>query len=118
MYLLKRITPIFFILVLTFTLNSCSGCDNENPSSRVTNMGTDKVSVQIKTSGGNTENINNIDPGKSSTYTSYSPGEITFTIVLKDNSEVVEKVTMSFCTDYEISIDQNNKITTTSNSRD
>ncbi|MGG8497050.1 hypothetical protein ACQY1Q_11570 [Tenacibaculum sp. TC6] len=114
----KKLAVLSSALFLAMSLNSCSGCDNENPRARVNNNGADKVSVQIKTTGGNTENINNIDPGNSSSYTSYAPGEITYTIVLKDNSEVVKTVNMAFCTDYEISIDQNNVITTKSTPRD
>lgn len=114
MRLLKKITGTLLMLVFTIALNSCSGCDNQNPSARVINNGTDDVSVQIKTSGGNTENINNIAAGKSSDYVSYAPGQIEYTIVLKDKTEVVETVSMAFCRTYQISIDQNNTITTTS----
>lgn len=118
MKLINKVAVLFSAFLVIMSLNSCSGCDNENPRARVNNNGSDKVSVQIKTSGGNTENINNIDPGASSDYASYAPGEITYTIVLKDNTEVVETVTMAFCTDYQISIDQNNQITTSSVERD
>ena len=55
----KKFIALSFFVSLT-VLSSCSECDNENPRARVSNMGTDDVSVQIKTSGGNTENINNI----------------------------------------------------------
>jgi hypothetical protein len=114
MKLFKKITGALLTLVLAITLNSCSGCDNQNPTARVVNNGTDDVSVQIKTSGGNTENINNVAAGMSSSYVSYAAGEIEYTIVLKDKTEVVEIVSMKFCRTYEISIDENNVITTTS----
>ncbi len=53
--------------LLGLGLTSCSKeCEGENPRAFVQNNGIEKVSVQIKTSNGNTENINNIDPGKSS----------------------------------------------------
>lgn len=113
----KKFIALSFFISLT-VLSSCSECDNENPRARVSNMGTDDVSVQIKTSGGNTENINNIEPGKASEYRSYAPGEITYTIVLKSNEEVLEVVEMDFCSDYEIIIDQNNEVKTTSTNRD
>ena len=106
------------LLGASFLFYNCSGCDNENPTARVSNAGTDKVSVQIKTSGGNTENINNVDPGTLSNATSYAPGQVTYTIVLKDNTEVVETVNMEYCTDYIVTIDQNNIIKTTSTERD
>ncbi len=98
---------------ITIALSSCSkGCDKENPSAYVQNNGNEKVSVQIKTTGGNTENINNIDPGKFSEMKSYAPGEIVYTITVKDQEPVDEKVTMSYCTDYIIKIDNNNKVST------
>ncbi|QXP73787.1 hypothetical protein H0I31_11765 [Tenacibaculum sp. AHE15PA] len=114
MKLLKKVTSALLVFIFAITLNSCSGCDNQNPSARVINNGIDDVSVQIKTSGGNTENINNIEPGMSSNSVSYAAGVIEYTIVLKDKTEVVETVTMAFCRTYKISIDENNTITTTS----
>ncbi len=114
MKLHKRILGTLLTFVLVITLNGCSGCDNQNPSARVVNNGTNDVSVQIKTSEGNTENINNVASGTSSDYVSYAAGEIVYTIVLTDKTEVVETVSMSFCRNYEIAIDENNTITTTS----
>ena len=118
MKVFKKLSIFLLLTVFAVTLNSCSGCDNENPRAKVTNMGTERVSVQVKTSGGNTENINNIEPDTSSDYRSYAPGEITYTIVI-DNVDVAEKVViMDFCSDYIITVDENNQITTTSTNRD
>ncbi len=109
----------FFLCLISSTLFfSCDECDNENPRARVSNMGSDDVSVQVKTTGGNTENINNIEPGKASEFKSYAPGEVTYTIVLKSNDEVTETVEMGFCADYEIIITEDNEIITTSTNRD
>ncbi|MCT4698815.1 MULTISPECIES: hypothetical protein [Tenacibaculum] len=115
MKLFKRVTSVLLVFIFAITLNSCSGCDNQNPSAKVVNNGTEDVSVQIKTSGGNTENINKIEPGMSSNSVSYASGEVEFTIVLKSGAEVVKTVTMEFCRTYKITIDENNTITTTSN---
>ncbi|MFY7671684.1 hypothetical protein ACOSP6_11420 [Tenacibaculum sp. MEBiC06402] len=117
MKVFKKFIIFSFLFGLTF-LSSCSECDSENPRARVSNLGTEDVSVQVKTSGGNTENINNIEPGKASEYRSYAPGEITYTIVLKNNEEIVEVVEMDFCSDYEIIINENNEIRTTATNRD
>ncbi len=63
---------------------SCSNeCENENPTLVLVNNGTDKADIQIKTSGGNTENINNIEPGTSSEKRSFARGDIEFTISIK-----------------------------------
>ncbi|TCI92772.1 hypothetical protein [Tenacibaculum sp. M341] len=117
MNLIKKTFSVLLISFLTF-FQSCSECDNENPTAKITNLGTSEVSVQIKTSGGNTENINNIDSGNSSSATSYAPGEITYTIVVKDGTELEQKVTVDFCEDYTIIVNPDNTITTTSVPRD
>ena len=105
---------IITILVglLAIQMSSCKKCKGEDPSARVINNGATKASVQIKTSEGSTVNINNIDPGNSSAYASYSAGEITFTITV-NNSNYVKTVTVTQCFDYDIAIDANNSITTT-----
>ncbi|WP_299680870.1 hypothetical protein [uncultured Tenacibaculum sp.] len=114
MKLLKSFYSFFLILILTFNFTSCSDCKNENPRARITNMGTEEVSVQIKTTGGNTENLNNVEPGKSSEFRSYDSGTITFTIVVKDDIELVEIVEMDFCSEYEIIVNEDNAIITIS----
>jgi hypothetical protein len=73
------------------------------------------ISVQIKTSGGNTENINNIQAGIISDYRSFAAGITTFTISV--GSEVFQtSVQMNNCYEYDIAIDKDNIITT--NARD
>lgn len=99
-------------MVAISSLSSCSKCKNEDPSARIINNGTEKASVQIKTSGGSTTNINNVDPGTSSDYASYAAGSVTFTITVSSN-DYVETVQMEDCFNYDIAIDANNTITTT-----
>ena len=109
---------LIFIIAgaFAFSIDSCKKCSNEDPRARIINNGTEKASVQIKTSGGNTVNINNVDPSTSSAYSSYAAGQITFTITVKNNP-FVKIVTMSQCYDYDIAIDSNNNITVTSINR-
>jgi len=97
--------------LFAISMSSCKDCNNQDPRARIINNGTQKASVQIKTSGGNTVNINNVDPGNSSTYSSYAAGEITFTIVVS-NVNYVKVVQLVNCFDYDIAIDNNNVITT------
>lgn len=104
---------IILITVLAITgLSSCNKCKNEDPSARIINNGTEKASVQIKTSGGSTTNINNVEPSTSSSYASYAAGSVTFTITVSYN-DYVESVQMEDCYNYDIAIDANNNITTT-----
>ena len=85
-------------------------CKGEDPRARITNNGTQKASVQVKTSGGNTININNVDPGTSSDYASYAPGTVTFTITV-NNVNYVKTTDISSCFQYDIVIDRANVIT-------
>jgi hypothetical protein len=93
-------------------LSSCKKCKGEDPTARILNNGTNKASVQIKTSEGNTVNINNVDPGTASAYASYSAGNITFTVTINNNS-FEKTIPMSTCFNYDIAIDANNNITST-----
>ncbi len=114
-FVMKPLKIFLLILITAFTiasLSSCSKCKNEDPSARIINNGTEKASVQIKTSGGNTVNINNVDPGTSSSYASYAPGLVTFTITVSNNN-YVKTVQMEDCYNYDIAIDGNNNITET-----
>ena len=96
---------------LSFATSGCSKkCKGEDPRARITNNGTQKASVQVKTSGGNTVNINNVDPGTSSDYSNYSPGQVTFTITVS-NVNYVKTTDVNTCFQYDIIIDRANVIT-------
>lgn len=111
MRLTKYILMIMIAGLLIVSVNSCrKNCKKESPRARVFNNGTKDVSVQIKTSGGNTENINNISPGTSSEYRSYAPGLVTYTISI-DQNNFVHSVEMIECFEYNIAIDSNNNVT-------
>ena len=99
--------------LFAITFNSCKKSVNEDPRARIINNGTQKASVQIKTSNGNTVNINNIDPGTSSAYSSYAAGQVTFTITV-NNSNYVKILDIGNGNDYDIAIDANNNITSIS----
>ena len=109
---MKRLLIIISIGLFVLAMNSCSKCKGEDPRARIINNGTQKASVQIKTTGGNTVNINNVDPGTTSDYSSYASGQVTFTITVK-STPFVKITDMSKCYDYDIAIDANNNITST-----
>lgn len=106
---MKLFNLAILILVIAFATMSCKKCKKENPRARVTNHGTTDVSVQIKTSGGNTTNINNVAPHTSTEYVSYAPGEITFTITV-NKVDYTKAVSMAQCYEYDIIIDGQNNI--------
>jgi hypothetical protein len=99
--------------LFAITLNSCKKSTNEDPRARIINNGTQKASVQIKTSNGNTVNINNVDPGTASTDSSYAAGQVTFTITVSNNN-YVKILDIGNGYDYDIAIDANNTITSVS----
>lgn len=110
---MKRIPFLSALLFVAVALSSCDKCDGENPRARIINNGTKEASVQIKTSGGNTENLNNVPAGMSSDFRNYSAGLITFTVSV-NKVDYVEEVRMSECHEYNIAINPDNTITTTS----
>ncbi len=112
MKILKTLLIVLIAGLFAITINGCKKCSGEDPSARILNNGTQKASVQIKTSGGNTVNINNVDPGTSSNYSSYAIGQVTFTIKIK-NIDYVKTVDLNKCYYYDIAIDANNNITST-----
>ncbi len=113
---MKRIPFLAALLALSAALSSCDKCDGEDPRARIINNGTVEASVQIKTSGGNTENLNNVAAGTTSEYRGYGAGLVTFTLTV-DKAEYVESVSLSECYEYDIAIDANNDITTISRDR-
>lgn len=98
-------------MILFVGFSACKKCKKEDPVSRIVNNGTESTSVQIQTTGGNTVNINNIQPGETSEDKSFAEGIVTFTISIGNNSPVVLDVTMEQCWEYEIVIDANNQVT-------
>ena len=106
---LRSLVVIVLVGLTAFSMNSCKKCKGEDPRARIINNGTQKASVQIKTSGGNTVNINNVDPGTSSAYSSYAPGLVTFTITVSNVNYAIT-VDMATCFEYDIAIDANNYI--------
>ena len=112
---MKTVKLLLIVLIaglFTITINGCKKCNGEDPSARIINNGSQIAGVQIKTSGGNTVNINNVAPGTSSPYSSYAAGQVTFTIKV-NNIDYVKTVDLSTCYQYDIAIDANNNITST-----
>lgn len=109
---LKFLLTIVLAGFFAFTINGCKKCKDEDPRARIINNGTQKADVQVKTSGGNTININNVLSGTSSSYSSYATGQITFTINVA-NTNYVKAVDVAKCYDYDIAINATNTITVT-----
>ena len=108
-----------FIIGLCFSLFLVGcGCDGEDPSVMLTNNGTGKADIQVKTSNGNTENINNIMPGTSSERRTFKSGNIEFTINIQGVADpVVYVLSASTCYDYTVTIKSDNTVTASGDER-
>ena len=114
----KYLIPIILTLLLISVACSDS-CNNENPTVQLVNNGTGKADVQIKTSGGNTENINNIEPGTSSSVRSFASGDIEFTVTIQGvNDAVVYLLHSQTCSEYRVTINEDNTVTSSEKNLD
>jgi len=117
--MMQRFSILFLAGCLIFITGCSDDCNLENPTVRLVNFGTAKADIQIKTSGGNTENINNIQAGSSSTARSFAPGEIVFTIAIQGvEIPVVYHLNVFFCMDYTVNINPDNSVSATGEKRD
>ncbi|GAA3989005.1 hypothetical protein [Hymenobacter antarcticus] len=101
---------------MAMAATGCKKCKDEDPRARITNNGTQIASVQVKTSGGNTVNINNVAPGVTSDYANYAAGQTTFTLKV-NNVDYAKTVDVSKCHEYTIAIDRSNVVTVTDTDR-
>ena len=106
----SSLLPILFAGFVALAATGCKKCKDEDPRARITNNGTQRASVQVKTSGGNTINLNNVEPGASSDYASYAAGQTTFTLKVS-NIDYAKTLEVSKCHEYTVAIDRNNVIT-------
>lgn len=115
-----KIVTVLLYLIFLFLFSVCSDdCEGENPTVILANNGTAKADIQIKTSGGNTENINNIAVGTISEKRSFAPGLIEFTIAIQGEDEnIIYKLEVFFCTDYYLVINPDNSVSASSIKRD
>ncbi len=80
------------IVVLLLSLSGCAGASipgkngGISPRFRVQNTCKTDAILQIKTSGGNTININNVAPGTISAYQEVAPGIVEVTIMIQGDS--------------------------------
>lgn len=114
--LTKAAAAVMFVTTLA---TGCSdACDGEQPRARIVNNGSDNASVQIKTSGGNTENINNVETGTISAYSSFAAGETEFTVVVTGSTDTLVLVTMLECYEYSININSADQVTSSAVERE
>lgn len=114
-----KLAAILISLFICFLIVGCDSCDGENPSVLLVNNGTGKADIQIKTSGGNTENMNNIQPGTTSERRTFARGDIEFTISIQGvQDDIVYVLHTDFCNDYTVTINSDNSVTSSGSIRD
>ncbi len=107
---------VLFAGVVALAASGCKKCKDEDPRACIANNGTQRASVQVQTSGGNTVNINNIEPGQTSDYANYAAGRATFTLKV-NNIDYAKTLDVNKCHEYTVAIDRNNVITVTDTDR-
>ena len=116
---MKTLAAVVIILLFTSFIGCSDKCDGENPTVRLVNNGTGKADIQIKTSGGNTENINNIEIGASSAARSFDQGDIEFTITIQGVPDpIVYQLQVFHCADYVVTVNGDNSVSGTATERD
>jgi len=109
---------LIIALLFSMFLVGC-GCDGDDPSVILRNNGTGKADIQVKTSNGNTENINNVMPGTTSERRTFRAGDIEFTINIQGvNDPVVYILQAGTCYDYTVTINADNSVTSSGDERD
>ncbi len=84
-----RKSNLIILMVMAFVVGC--GTDPDNPPRfRLHNGSTDVASVQIKTSEGNTNNINGIAPDYTSPYQNSSEGKIEITATVKGDTTTLK----------------------------
>ena len=112
-----KLLMLIITLSIGLLLVGC-GCDGEDPSVILRNNGTGKADIQVKTSNGNTENINNVMPGTTSERRTFKAGDIEFTINIQGvNDPVVYVLQAGTCYDYTVTINPDNSVTSSGNER-
>jgi len=86
--------PKFILSLLTVSLLAvAAGCstdpEDSPPKFRVSNERTTNASLQVKTSGGNTININNVTPGQITEFSEVAEGVVDVTVTIQGETNAI-----------------------------
>jgi hypothetical protein len=79
---MKNLLVVILSVIILFGLISCS--DDTNPNIRIRNERGDKANVQLKTTGGNTININDVIGQQTTEYRTVAEGNVAVTAVIQN----------------------------------
>jgi hypothetical protein len=98
---MKNLFTLLFTLVIITA--SFIGCSEEPPNIRVFNERTTKANVQVKSSTGNTINLNDVLPGQTVNFQSISEGISETNAVIQDET-ISPTATFVAANDYNYTI--------------
>ena len=75
-----------FAIYLMMSVVACSTDPENPPKFRIRNDRATDANLQVKTSGGNTININNVKPGTTSDYQEVATGQVDITVTIQGQS--------------------------------
>jgi len=105
-----RTTILLFALSLvTLLATSCKKCNNDDPTARIINNGSGSADVQIKAADGNLVQISDLTSGSISSTKEYVPGTATVKYAI-GGEDKTESISLETCTDYDITINSENKL--------
>jgi hypothetical protein len=114
---MKTISIFFTLAIFTFLASSCNKCNNDDPTARILNKGTGSAEIQITAANGNIVQISDLSTGSISSSKEYAPGNTTVKYTI-GSLEKTEVIALSSCTDYDISINSDNKLVIFSQEKD
>jgi len=79
---MKNLIVVLLSLTFLFSIVSCS--EDTNPNIRIRNERGDKANVQLKTTGGNTININDVMAQQTTEYRTVAEGNVVVTAVIQN----------------------------------
>jgi len=83
---MKHFILVLFVIGLVVSQFACSTDPENPPRFRIRNDRSTKANVQIQTSGGNTININDVQPGQTTSYQGAAAGQIEATASIQGES--------------------------------
>lgn len=89
-----------------------TSCVGENPEARITNNGTVPIDLDILDENGNVVGfVHNLAPGNTSSWLSFSPGDILFAVSNDFFEDEKVVYTMAICMTFDMEVDGSNTLT-------
>lgn len=94
---------VVFLLISIIFMGAFIGCSEEAPSVRVYNERSTKANVQIKSSTGNTINLNDVEAGQTTVFQNVTEGGMECTAVIQSEA-ISPTIVFNAANDYNYTI--------------